>query len=166
MSDIPFWKAKSLSELDRDEWESLCDGCGRCCLNKLEDIDSGHILYTNVVCRLFDNDSCRCTRYTERSTLVPDCVTLTPDNLTDIDWLPETCAYRLLNEGRDLPWWHPLVSGTPDTVLEAGISVRDQVISEDYVHVDDWQYNLIDLDLGLPKPEPEDADDDSRAADA
>ena len=166
MSDTPFWKRKTLAELDRDEWESLCDGCGRCCLNKLEDIDTGRILYTNVVCRLFDNDSCRCTHYAERSTLVADCVTLTPGNLADIDWLPETCAYRLLGEGRDLPWWHPLVSGTRDTVLEAGISVRDQVISEDYVHVDDWQHNLIDLDLGLPEPAAEDPDDDNRAAGA
>ena len=97
---------------------------------------------------------------------MPDCVTLTPGNLADIDWLPETCAYRLLGEGRDLPWWHPLVSGTRDTVLEAGISVRDQVISEDYVHVDDWQHNLIDLDLGLPEPAAEDPDDDNRAAGA
>ncbi len=127
---VPFWKTKRLQDMTRDEWESLCDGCGRCCLHKLEDEDSGEIAITNVVCRLFDEDSCRCTRYAQRSRLVPDCVTLTIDNVDDLYWMPETCAYRLLAEGQDLQWWHPLVSGNPQSVIVAGISVKGKVISE------------------------------------
>lgn len=123
--------------MSRDEWESLCDGCGRCCLHKLEDIDSGKLFYTSVVCHLFDDQHCRCTRYKQRTRLVPDCLVLRPDNLDQINFLPETCAYRLLNEGQDLPAWHPLVSGDPESVHRAGISVRGKVISEVYVHPDD-----------------------------
>lgn len=137
MSDAPFWKTTPLAAMSRAEWESLCDGCGRCCLHKLEDIDSGRLFYTSVVCRLFDDERCRCTHYAERNRLVPDCLVLTPDNLDGIDFLPDTCAYRLLNEGRDLPDWHPLVSGDPDSVHRAGISVRGKVINETYVHPDD-----------------------------
>ncbi len=137
MSDAPFWKTTPLAAMSRAEWEALCDGCGRCCLHKLEDIDSGRLFYTSVVCRLFDDERCRCTHYAERNRLVPDCLVLTPDNLDGIDFLPDTCAYRLLNEGRDLPDWHPLVSGDPDSVHRAGISVRGKVISETYVHPDD-----------------------------
>lgn len=137
MADLPFWKTKTLAEMDRTEWESLCDGCGKCCLHKLEDIDTGILYYTSVVCHLFDDNSCRCTRYPERTTLVPDCLVLTPDNLEQINFLPDTCAYRLLYEGRDLPVWHPLVSGDKKSVHRAGISVRGKVISETYVHPDD-----------------------------
>ncbi|MDV3237478.1 MAG: YcgN family cysteine cluster protein [Gammaproteobacteria bacterium] len=146
MSDAPFWKTKPLAEMSRAEWESLCDGCGRCCLHKLEDIDSGRLFYTSVVCRLFDDERCRCTRYAERNRLVPDCLVLTPDNLDGIDFLPETCAYRLLNEGRDLPDWHPLVSGDPESVHRAGVSVRGKVISEAYVHPDDLANYIERLD--------------------
>lgn len=146
MSDAPFWKTKPLAEMSRAEWESLCDGCGRCCLHKLEDIDSGRLFYTSVVCRLFDDERCRCTRYAERNRLVPDCLVLTPDNLDGIDFLPETCAYRLLNEGRDLPDWHPLVSGDPESVHRAGVSVRGKVISETYVHPDDLANYIEHLD--------------------
>jgi uncharacterized protein len=137
MNAEPFWKRKSLAEMSRAEWESLCDGCGRCCLLKLEDMDTGDLHFTSVVCHLFDQQQCRCTRYAERTRLVPDCLVLSPDNLAQISFLPDTCAYRLLNEGRELPDWHPLVSGTPTSVHRAGISVRNKVISEEYVHPDD-----------------------------
>ena len=137
MNAAPFWKRKTLVQMNRTEWESLCDGCGRCCLLKLEDVDTGALHFTSVVCHLFDQQRCRCTRYAERTSLVPDCLVLSPDNLALINFLPDTCAYRLLNEGRDLPDWHPLVSGTPVSVHRAGVSVRDKVISEEYVHPDD-----------------------------
>lgn len=128
--DEPFWRAKRLEEMNQAEWESLCDGCGKCCLNKLEDIDTGELAYTNVACRLLDLGTCRCTRYADRNRLVPDCVALTPDNVGALVWMPSTCAYRLLAEGKDLPDWHPLVSGDPDSVHRAGISVRGRAISE------------------------------------
>ncbi len=128
--DVPFWKSKSLGEMTRHEWESLCDGCGRCCLLKLENVDSGHIDFTNVACRLLDLGTCRCTRYSERKRFVPDCVVLTPGNIEQISWMPATCAYRLIAEGRELYWWHPLVSGSTETVHSAGVSVRGRAISE------------------------------------
>lgn len=141
--ELPFWKLKSLGEMTRKEWESLCDGCGRCCLLKLEDVDTGHIDFTNVACRLLDLGSCQCTRYRERKRYVPDCVVLTADNVEQISWMPATCAYRLISEGRDLYWWHPLVSGSPETVHNAGVSVRGRVISEKRAgdledHIVDW----------------------------
>ena len=126
----PFWITKSMSDMTPDEWESLCDGCARCCLVKLEDIDTGELHYTDVACTLLDLKVCRCTDYARRSQRVADCVQLTPDEVAEIDWLPQTCAYRLVSEGRDLHWWHPLVSGTTASVHEAGISVRGRVISE------------------------------------
>lgn len=139
----PFWRRKGLRELDAQEWESLCDGCGKCCLHKLEDVDSGEIAFTNVACRLLDLGSCRCSNYPERRRLVPDCLMLTPDMVDDLSWLPGTCAYRLIAEGKDLAWWHPLVSGDPETVHRAGISVRGRVVSERRVrdledHIVDW----------------------------
>ncbi len=131
MSDEPpFWRQKRLEEMNAREWESLCDGCGKCCLNKIEDIDTREILPTRVACRLLDLGSCRCGDYDRRTRLVPDCVVLTPANVAEIPWMPKTCAYRRLAEGRDLEWWHPLVSGDPDTVHEADISVRGRVVSE------------------------------------
>lgn len=123
----PFWKTKSLEEMSREEWESLCDGCGKCCLAKLEDEDTGQIHWTSVGCRLFDPETCRCCDYTNRLERVPDCVNLTPENVRTLPWLPGTCAYRLLAEGKELDWWHPLVSGDPQTVHEAGISMRGRV---------------------------------------
>lgn len=126
----PFWERKKLREMTRDEWESLCDGCGKCCLNKLEHEDTGEILYTDVACRLLDLDTCRCTSYADRHRFVQDCRKLTPLNVSTIAWLPTTCAYRLLAEGETLRWWHPLVSGDPKTVEEAGISVRGRIVSE------------------------------------
>lgn len=129
----PFWKAKALGEMSRTEWESLCDGCGRCCLVKLADEDTGEIHVTDVACKLLDGRTCRCTDYRHRRQRVPDCLRLTPRNVGNLRWLPETCAYRLLDEGKDLAWWHPLVSGNPETVVEAGISVRGKTISETQV---------------------------------
>ena len=105
-----FWETLPLTRLTRPEWEALCDGCGKCCLNKLMTEDD-EVLYTNVACRLLDGETVRCTRYDDRFRLVPDCVRLTPETVSKLKWLPETCAYRLLNEGQDLPDWHPLVSG-------------------------------------------------------
>ena len=130
MDDPPFWKTKRLAEMTPAEWESVCDGCGKCCLMKLEYEDTGEIDWTNVACHQLDHKNCRCKAYALRQVLVEDCVSLTPDNIDQITWLPATCGYRLINEGRDLYWWHPLVSGDPDTVHEAGISVRGRVIAE------------------------------------
>jgi len=127
---LPFWKQKSLKELSVDEWESLCDGCGKCCLHKLEDEDTAEIFYTEVACSLLDIEKCRCTNYHNRTLLIHDCVKLTAANLCNIPWLPATCAYRLIDEGKDLYWWHPLVSGDPETVHQAGISVRNRAIDE------------------------------------
>ena len=123
----PFWETKSLEEMSPAEWESLCDGCARCCLVKLEDEDSGEIGYTDVGCTLLDAGRCRCREYEHRQAKVADCVRLTPEAVRTLRWLPPTCAYRLLAEGRGLYWWHPLVSGDPATVHAAGISVRDRV---------------------------------------
>jgi len=128
--DLPFWRRKTLAEMSPAEWESLCDGCGQCCLHKLEDADTGEIQDTNVACRLLDIASCRCRHYTERSQRVAECAVLTPDNVGELAWLPDTCAYRLRHQGEDLPAWHPLVSGDPETVVRAGISVRGRVIPE------------------------------------
>ncbi len=130
MSEKPFWKTKAPADMTRSEWESLCDGCARCCLHKLEDIETAEVVYTNVVCRLLDQGTCSCTKYAERQRLVPDCLVLTPDMIGRLHWMPSTCAYRLLAEGKDLMWWHPLVSGDPNTVHEAGISVRGRVVDE------------------------------------
>jgi len=141
--DRPFWKRKRLEEMTRAEWESLCDGCGRCCLHKLRDEATGDLAFTNVACRLLDLNTCRCRDYARRRSMVPDCVQLTRDALGQIDWLPPSCAYRRLDEGRDLAWWHPLVSGDPETVHQAGISVRGRAVSERTAgpldhHVVDW----------------------------
>jgi uncharacterized cysteine cluster protein YcgN (CxxCxxCC family) len=125
-----FWQSKRLADMSPTEWEALCDGCGRCCLKKLEDAATGRVLYTDVACRLLDRDACRCTRYAERRSLVPDCVALEAGDEATMRWLPTTCAYRRLAEGKPLDWWHPLVSGDPKTVHRAGISVRGRALSE------------------------------------
>jgi uncharacterized cysteine cluster protein YcgN (CxxCxxCC family) len=123
----PFWRTKTLSEMTQAEWESLCDGCGRCCLNKLIDADSNQTVFTDVGCQLLDGQTCRCTDYAHRQARVPDCVRLTPRNVRRLTWLPPTCGYRLVAEGRALAWWHPLVSGSRETVHQAGVSVRGRV---------------------------------------
>jgi len=128
--ELPFWKTKTLEGMTLEEWESLCDGCGRCCLIKLEDEDTGDIAVTRLSCKLLDIGSCRCSDYADRQAYVSDCVKLTPEAVRSLKWLPKTCAYKLVFEGRDLLWWHPLVSGCQDTVHEAGISIRDMAIAE------------------------------------
>ncbi len=138
-----FWKEKSLDQMNQQEWESLCDGCGLCCLLKIEDVDSGELFYTNVVCKYHDNEHCCCTRYRDRSALVPDCIKVTPDVARTEKWLPSSCAYRLLAESKPLFDWHPLISGDPDSVQQAGISIRDRVISEKFVHHDELPEHLV-----------------------
>ncbi len=133
MDAVPFWKRKSLSEMSKAEWESLCDGCAKCCLEKLEDSETGHIEFTDVACKLLDIGVCRCKQYATRKRIVPDCEVLTPDNILALSWIPATCAYRRLAEGKGLPDWHPLVTGDPESVHRAGVSVRGRVISEDDV---------------------------------
>jgi len=127
---MSFWKTKKLSEMSTEEWESLCDGCGKCCLHKLEDEDTGEIAYTNVACKLIDLKTCRCTRYTERSQLVPECLNLKRFDFTQYHWLPTTCAYRLVNDQQELPSWHPLISGRSTSVKKAGISIHRYAIKE------------------------------------
>jgi uncharacterized cysteine cluster protein YcgN (CxxCxxCC family) len=141
--ELPFWKRKRLDEMSVEEWESLCDGCGKCCLHKLEDEDTGDIALTNVACRYLDLGTCRCGDYANRQKNVSDCVQLTPSTVPALHWLPDTCAYRLVGEGHPLPWWHPLVSGDEKTVHAAGVSVRGKAVSEDEVddledHIQSW----------------------------
>ncbi len=140
-----FWETKTLSEMTTTEWESLCDHCARCCLLKLEDIDTGKVFYTNVSCKLLDMEKCQCTQYSERSTLVPDCVTLTANEINELNWMPSSCAYRLLSEGKSLPTWHPLLTGNQASVAEAGISISSYATNEDEIAGDDIQDYIIDL---------------------
>jgi uncharacterized cysteine cluster protein YcgN (CxxCxxCC family) len=126
----PFWKTVPLAQMSESQWESLCDGCARCCLNKLLYEDTGEIAWTDVACKLLDGDTCRCGDYPNRHKRVSDCQALTPENVPGLTWLPPSCGYRLLAEGRDLYWWHPLVSGDPETVHAAGISVRGKTQNE------------------------------------
>jgi uncharacterized cysteine cluster protein YcgN (CxxCxxCC family) len=140
-----FWTRYRLEDLTKPEWEALCDGCGKCCLHKLEDPETQEVAYTRVACRLLDDHTCRCTNYACRRTFVPDCVVLTPENIrTNAYWMPETCAYRLLAEGRQLRWWHHLVSGDPETVHKAGVSVRGITIPEFEVDEEDWEDHIIE----------------------
>lgn len=128
--DEPYWKTKSLEEMTATEWERLCDGCGRCCLIKLEEEETGEVLQTKLACRMLDLGTCRCKDYKNRHAKMSDCVEIDAAKVRSMDWLPTTCAYRLMAEGRDLYWWHPLVSGTQETVHEAGVSVRGWARSE------------------------------------
>lgn len=129
--------------MNPEEWESLCDGCGRCCLVKLEDSDSGKISYTNISCKLLDTDACRCTDYQHRQKRVAACFVLSADSLQDYSYLPPTCAYRLLSEDKPLPDWHPLITGNPESVHQAGISVRGKVVSEEYVHESELEGRIV-----------------------
>jgi uncharacterized cysteine cluster protein YcgN (CxxCxxCC family) len=130
MTRKPFWRTKTLEQMTPAEWESLCDGCGLCCLIRFEDEDTGEIIPTRVACKLFDSQLCRCSDYADRKAHVPDCIKLTPGNIEDLQWMPKSCAYRRLHEGRDLASWHPLVSGDPESVHTAGVSIRGQTLSE------------------------------------
>jgi uncharacterized cysteine cluster protein YcgN (CxxCxxCC family) len=134
MSEAPFWKTKDLRQMTSAEWEALCDGCGICCLEKLEDEKDGHISITSAACEYLDVTNCRCRIYAIRRIANPQCIRITPKNVQRIEWLPHTCAYRTLAEGRELEWWHPLISGDPGSVHAAGISVRDKAVSAEFVH--------------------------------
>jgi len=140
----PFWQVKKLSELSQREWESLCDGCGKCCLHKLQDEETEALVFTSISCQYLDTDNCQCRVYSRRKEYVPDCLHLNASSLEGVhQWLPTTCAYRLLNEGKSLPSWHPLVCGDAQTIHLQHISVRDKVISEEKVSEDDWQDYVI-----------------------
>jgi uncharacterized protein len=149
---LPFWKRKTLEEMSETEWESLCDGCGRCCLVKLEDEDTGKIHFTDVGCRLLDKQSCRCLDYPNRQKKVADCVRLTPKEARTLRWLPPSCAYRLVAKGDDIPVWHPLISGRAETVVEAGISVKGRVsANEDDVQLADLVDHIVSWPMRMPK---------------
>ena len=148
----PFWRVKSLEAMTTEEWESLCDGCARCCLVKLEDEDTGEIHFTDIGCKLLDAKTCRCANYERRTALVPDCVRLTPQAARALSWLPTSCAYRRLANGLDLPSWHPLVSGSPESVHEAGVSVRGKVsASESDVPTRRWVERIVKWPNRLPR---------------
>ena len=142
-----YWEHVPLKSMNVREWEALCDGCGRCCLNKLEDEETGEVALTRVACRLLDGESCRCGQYEIRHQFVPDCIRLTPQTIeTHAYWLPKTCAYKLLWEGKALYDWHPLISGTAETVHDASISVRGWTVPEFEVAEEDWEDHIIEED--------------------
>ncbi|WP_445941993.1 YcgN family cysteine cluster protein [Pseudotabrizicola sp. L79] len=140
-----FWETVPLKQMNATEWEALCDGCGKCCLNKIEYEDTGEVDYTRVACKLLDCSTCRCSNYENRRNYVPDCVQLSPQSLPKIAyWMPRTCAYRLLFKGEPLPDWHPLLTGDPDSTHTAGFSAKGWVVSETEVSEDDWDDYIID----------------------
>lgn len=140
-----FWERKKLQQMTRAEWEALCDGCGKCCLNKLEDEDTGEVALTRVACRLLDDATCRCAHYETRHQFVPDCIVLNAGNIPDnLYWMPDTCAYKLLYTGQPLHDWHPLISGRPESVHEAGVSMKDRTVSEFDVADEDWEDHIIE----------------------
>ncbi len=140
-----FWENTPLDRMTRKEWEALCDGCGKCCLNKLEDEETGEVVLTCVACRLFDDTTCRCSQYDIRHQFVPECITLEPGNLDrNMYWMPETCAYKLLWQGKSLFDWHPLISGSAQTVHDAGVSMQNRTVPEFEIAEDDWEDHLIE----------------------
>lgn len=143
----PWWKEKELSEFSDEEWESLCDHCAKCCLNKLEDEDDGTVYYTDVACNLLDGASCKCSNYPQRQVLMPDCVRLTPQNLEQLYWMPPSCAYRLIYEGKDLPSWHHLVSGSKATIHAQGESIINKFVFSKDVDEDEWEDRIVDWPL-------------------
>lgn len=132
-----FWKEKKLEEMSKDEWESLCDGCGLCCLIRLEDEDTGEIVQSNIACKYLNLDTCKCTDYKNRKKNVPDCWVITPENIDKIYWMPDTCAYKLVYQGQDLYDWHPLKSGDKNSTHKEGISYIGEMVSEDETDIDD-----------------------------
>ncbi len=142
--EAEYWKKKDLRDMNPEEWEALCDGCGKCCLFKFTNPDEETVRFTNVVCRYMDLETCRCTAYDNRHVNVPDCIYLTPKIAKTVNWLPSTCAYRLVARGEDLPWWHPLKSGSPQSVFLAGEAVRGKVVSEEDVDPDDMEDMVVD----------------------
>ncbi|MDG1883715.1 MAG: YcgN family cysteine cluster protein [Alphaproteobacteria bacterium] len=132
-----FWETKNLIDMNENEWESLCDKCGKCCVIKLEDFDTQEVHYTNVSCKLLCEKSASCKNYENRKSIVPDCIILSPDNLKDLKWMPETCAYKLLNEGKELPYWHPLLSGNDKEIVNSGNSVKNRVTNENKIKIKD-----------------------------
>jgi len=152
MSEIPrdgtsprFWETKTLDQMTRAEWEALCDGCGKCCLNKLEDDDTGEVALTRIACKLLDDSTCMCTQYPIRHQFVPECIVMTPKTLEDnMYWLPQTCAYRLMYEGKPLYDWHPLITGSSAAMHAAGVSVQGMTIPEFEVDEDDWDDHIIE----------------------
>lgn len=140
-----FWETVPLERMTRAEWEALCDGCGKCCMNKLEDEDTGEVALTNVACRLFDDGTCRCSQYDIRHQFVPECIVLRPQNMDrNLYWMPETCAYKLLWQGRSLYPWHPLISGDTETVHRAGVSMQGRTVPEFEIDDDDWEDHIIE----------------------
>ncbi len=149
----PFWRTKTLEELSTAEWESLCDGCGRCCLVKLIDEDTDEVHFTDIGCKLFNANTCGCKDYPRRQEKVPDCIKLTPREARTLRWLPPSCAYRLVARGEDLKWWHPLKSGRPETVHEAGISARGRVgAMEGKIRQRDYVDRIVGWPGEFPKP--------------
>ena len=150
MTQTPFWQTKRLDQMSEAEWESLCDGCGKCCLLKLEDEETGEIAYTRLHCKLLDGQSCRCTDYTNRKAIVPDCVKLTPQSIDAIKWMPASCAYRTVSEGQDLPEWHHLKCGDRDRIHLEGHSIRGRTVSEETVLEEDQIDWIVDWDGNAP----------------
>ncbi|WP_293443358.1 YcgN family cysteine cluster protein [Planktotalea sp.] len=143
-----FWERKTMAQMSQDEWEALCDGCGKCCLNKLEDEDSGEVVLTNIACRLLDDSTCLCAQYDIRHQFIPECIVLTASNIPEhLYWMPQTCAYRLVHEGRPLKDWHPLISGHANSVHAAGVSVKDKTVPEFEIDEDDWEEHVIEEPL-------------------
>ena len=147
MTRKPFWETTTLAEMTPAEWESLCDGCGLCCLIRFEDEVTGDIIPTRVSCKLLDQHLCRCSDYANRKAHVPDCIKLTHGNIEALEWMPQSCAYRRLHEGRGLPSWHPLLTGDPQSVHKAGVSVRDETVSEAVLADPDDALDFIAPDL-------------------
>ena len=154
-NSVNFWEEKSLEEMSDKEWEALCDGCGRCCLVKLEDEDTGQIVNSDAHCKLLDPKTCRCVDYANRQEIVPDCVKLDAKNVSQIAWMPATCAYRRIADGKGLAWWHPLISGDPQTVVDAGISVSGRVVCETSIADEDWEKHIVGWPDFDPSEEPE-----------
>lgn len=150
MTRLPFWKTKTLEEMTRKEWESLCDGCAKCCIVKFEDEETGALAYTNLHCKLLNGSTCQCSDYRNRKKYVPDCVKLTPESVAAVDWLPDSCAYRLVQDGRDLPDWHHLVCGDRNRIHEEGHSVRGRTISEEGITEEDQEDYIIDWEGSPP----------------